>query len=94
MQLWFSPNIRQSNNGCVTIPEYDALYRRSVRLPPGPERQALYRDMIRLLEVYAPMRLTVSRYRNQLIQPRVLGYKRHPILASTWQYLDVAAETR
>jgi ABC-type transport system substrate-binding protein len=94
MQLWFGPNIHQSNNGCVTIPEYDALYRKSVRLPPGPERQALYRDMIRLLEVYAPMRLTVSRYRNQLIQPRVLGYKRHPILASTWQYLDVAPETR
>ncbi len=94
MQLWFSPNIRQSNNGCVTIPEYDALYRRSIRLPPGPERQALYRDMIRLLEVYAPMRLTVSRYRNQLIQPRVLGYKKHPILASTWQYLDVGAQPR
>jgi ABC-type transport system substrate-binding protein len=94
MQLWYSPNIRQSNNGCVTIPEYDALYRKSVRLPAGPERQALYRDMIRLLEVYAPMRLTVSRYRNQLIQPRVLGYKKHPILASTWQYLDVAADTR
>jgi oligopeptide transport system substrate-binding protein len=94
MQLWFGSNIHQSNNGCVTIPEYDALYRKSVRLPPGPERQALYRDMIRLLEVYAPMRLTVSRYRNQLIQPRVLGYKRHPILASTWQYLDVGAPPR
>ena len=94
MQLWYSPNIYQSNNGCVTMPEYDALYRKSMRLPPGPERQALYRDMIRLLEVYAPMRMTVSRYRNQLVQPRVLGYKKHPIMASTWQYLDVGADTR
>ena len=94
MQLWYGPNIKQSNNGCVTMPEYDALYRKSVRVPPGPEREALYRDMFRLLEVYAPMRLTVSRYRNQLIQPRVLGYKKHPIMSSTWQYLDVAAEPR
>jgi len=40
------------------------------------------------------MRLTISRYRNQLVQPRVLGYKKHPIMASTWQYLDVGADTR
>ncbi len=31
----------------------------------------------------------ISRYRNQLLQPRVEGYKKHPILHSHWQYLDV-----
>ncbi|MEP7328942.1 MAG: ABC transporter substrate-binding protein [Betaproteobacteria bacterium] len=94
MQLWYGPNIKQSNNGCVSMPEYDALYRKSTLLPPGPERDLLYRDMFRLLEVYAPMRLTVSRYRNQLVQSRVLGYKKHPIMSSTWQYLDVEPDTR
>ena len=39
---------------------------------------------------YAPWRLMISRYRNMLVQPQVLGYKRHPILHPHWQYLDVA----
>ena len=47
-------------------------------------------EMARILEAYAPHRLTVMRYRNELVQPRVEGYRKHPILTSTWQYLDVA----
>jgi ABC-type transport system substrate-binding protein len=90
MQLFYGPNTYQSNNGCVTIPEYDALYARTQKMPPGPERDRLYQDMVRLLEAYTPMRLTISRYRNQLVQPEVLGYKKHPILHAQWQYLDVA----
>lgn len=90
MQLFYGPNRLQSNNSCVEIPEYDALYRQSIRMPAGPERDRIYRKMARLLEYYAPHRLTVSRYRNQLVQPRIEGYRRHPILSSTWQYVDVA----
>ncbi|MEO8753043.1 MAG: ABC transporter substrate-binding protein [Casimicrobiaceae bacterium] len=90
MQLFYGPNSYQSNNACVTIPEYDALYRKTVRMPPGPERDKLFQEMTRILEAYAPHRLTVSRYRNQLVQPRVEGYRKHPILPSAWQYLDVA----
>lgn len=90
MQLFYGPNKLQSNNGCVQIPEYDALYQQSIRMPAGPERDKLFRKMARLLEYYAPQRLTVARYRNQLVQPRIEGYRRHPILASTWQYVDVA----
>ncbi|MFO1323160.1 MAG: ABC transporter substrate-binding protein [Burkholderiales bacterium] len=90
MQLFYGPNSYQSNNACSTIPEYDALYKKSTTLPPGPERDKLYQQMTRILEAYAPHRLTVSRYRNQLIGPRVEGYRKHPILTSQWQYVDVA----
>lgn len=90
MQLFYGPNSYQSNNACVTMPEYDALYKRTVKMPAGPERDQLYQEMARILEGYAPHRLTTSRYRNQLIQPRVEGYRRHPIMPSVWQYLDVA----
>ncbi|MCC7325232.1 MAG: ABC transporter substrate-binding protein [Burkholderiales bacterium] len=92
MQLFYGPNSYQSNNACATIPEYDALYRKSVKTPPGPERDRMYREMTRILEGYAPHRMTTSRYRNQLIQPRVEGYRKHPILTSTWQYIDVAPD--
>ena len=90
MQLFYGPNSYQSNNGCWTIPEYDALYRKSIKMPAGPERDQLYQEMTRILEGYSTHRLTVSRYRNQLVQPRIEGYRKHPILPSAWQYLDVA----
>ena len=91
MQLLYGPNTFQSNNACVKIPEYDRLYARAQRLPPGKERDQLYEEMTRVFEAYAPWRLTVSRYRNQLVQPRVQGYRKHPILHAHWQYLDVEA---
>ena len=90
MQLLYGPHAFQSNNACAKIPEYDRLYEQSRRLPPGPERDRLYREMTRIMEAYAPWRLTVSRYRNQLVQPRVQGYRKHPFLHAQWQYLDVA----
>ena len=90
MQLLYGPNTGASNGGCAKIPAYDALYARTARMPPGPERDKLYQEMTRIAEAYAPWRLTISRYRNQLLQPRVEGYKKHPILRAQWQYLDVA----
>jgi oligopeptide transport system substrate-binding protein len=90
MQLLYGPNTGASNGGCAKIPEYDALYARTARMPPGPERDKLYQEMTRIAEAYSPWRLTISRYRNQLLQPRVEGYKKHPILRAQWQYLDVA----
>jgi ABC-type transport system substrate-binding protein len=89
MQLLFSKNIHQSNNACADIPEYDKLYEQSIRIPPGPERDRLYHEMAKIIETYAPWRLGISRYRNMLAQPRVMGYKKHPIMHAEWLYIDV-----
>ena len=94
MQLLYSKNIHQNNNACASIPEYDKLYEKSISIPPGPERDKLYHDMTRIIEVYAPWRLDISRYRNMLAQPKVEGYKKHPILHSEWQYIDVGTKTQ
>ena len=91
MQLLYGPNTGQNNNACARIPEYDSLYEQSIRMPDSPERNRLYHDMTRLIEVYAPWRLGVLTYRNMLVQPRVLGYKKHPILHNEWKYIDVSA---
>jgi hypothetical protein len=53
-------------------------------MPPGPQRDALYRKMARQLEVQAAAMPAYTRYRSMLAQPRVLGYKRHPILHQEW----------
>ncbi len=45
MQLLYSKNIGQSNYSRFALPEYDELYRKTKRLPDGPERNAVYRKM-------------------------------------------------
>lgn len=89
MQLFYGPNIAQTNNGCNSIPEYDALYLQSQKMPAGPERDLLYHKMARILEVNNPNRLGYARYRNMLAQQRVIGYKAHPILPAVWMYFDI-----
>lgn len=89
MQLFYGPHIGQSNNGCVQIPLYDDLYEQSASLPEGVERDVLYHKMARVLEVYTPMRIGYARYRNMLLQPYVIGYKKHPVMHNEWVYIDI-----
>ncbi|MCS6766460.1 MAG: ABC transporter substrate-binding protein [Candidatus Protistobacter heckmanni] len=89
MQLFYGKNIGQSNNGCSLLPEFDALYEQSQKMPPSPERDLLYHKMARVLEAYATIRPVYARYRNMLAQPRVIGYKKHPILHSEWLFIDI-----
>jgi oligopeptide transport system substrate-binding protein len=89
MQLFYGPNTGQNNNGCVAIPEYDKLYAETQRLKAGPERDALYHKMARIMEVYSAQRIGYARYRNMLAQPRVIGFKKHPILHAEWMHFDM-----
>jgi oligopeptide transport system substrate-binding protein len=89
MQLLYGPNTGQSNNACYRSPEYDQRYQRSRRLPDGPERNRLYREMARIMETDTVWLLTDSRYRNVLMQPRVKGFTKHPVLHAEWLYIDL-----
>ena len=50
--------------------------------------------MTRLLEVYAPTRIGYARYRNMLLQPYVIGYKKHPVMHNEWIYIDIDNDKR
>ncbi|TSH73873.1 heme-binding protein [Acinetobacter sp. RF15A] len=89
MQLFYGKNIHMTNNSCFRHPEFDRLYEQTQSMNPGPERDALYRKMSRILEVNMPVLMLYSSYRNVLTQARVIGYKNHPILSAEWMYLDV-----
>jgi oligopeptide transport system substrate-binding protein len=89
MQLLYGPNTHESNNACYQSSEYDRRYERSRTLPDGPERDRLYHEMTRLIEVDTVWLLTDSRYRNALQQPYVVGYTKHPVLHAEWLYLDL-----
>jgi ABC-type transport system substrate-binding protein len=89
MQLLYGANIGQSNSGCYRSPEFDKRYEKSRLLPDGPERNQLYREMTRQMEVDTAWLLTDSRYRNVLMQPYVVGYKKHPVFSHEWLYIDM-----
>jgi ABC-type transport system substrate-binding protein len=89
MQLLYGPNTGQSNNGCYESKAFDALYEKSRAMPPSAERNLLFLDMTRQMEVDGAWSLHVSRERNQMIRPWVRGYKKHPILHAEFQYMDV-----
>jgi ABC-type transport system substrate-binding protein len=93
MQLLYGPNTGQSNNGCYESKPFDAFYEKSTRLPNSPERNFLFLEMTRQMEVDGAWSLHVSRERNQLIRPWVKGYKKHPILHGEFVYMDLEPRT-
>ncbi len=89
LQLLYGPNTEQSNEARYKNPEFDKLYLKSLALPDGPERNKVYVEMYRNLIVYAPWRLGVHRVFNNFINPWVKGYKKHPILFTSFRFLDI-----
>jgi ABC-type transport system substrate-binding protein len=93
MQLLYGPNTGQSNNGCYESKAFDAFYLKSTALPNSPERNFLFLEMTRQMEVDGAWSLHTSRERNELIWPWVKGFKKHPILHGEFVYMDLAPRT-
>ncbi len=89
MQLLYGPNAAQSNLGRFRNAEYDELYVKSKRVPPGREREELYAKMDRIAAVYDPMDLGVYRIENTLARPWLLGYKKNIYVEHGWKYYDI-----
>lgn len=89
LQLLYGPNTNISNDARFKSADYDKLYNAALRIPDSPERNSLYREMSRIAVAYAPWRFTVHRSFSHFINPWVKGYKKHPILYSSFRYLDV-----
>jgi ABC-type transport system substrate-binding protein len=89
LQILYGPNAGQGNHSCYQSAVYDAMYLQALALPAGTERKQLYLKLNRQMEADTPLMTHSSRVRSWLLRPWVKGFKRHPILQSDWQYLDV-----
>jgi len=89
MQLLYGPNSYQSNNGCYQSAAFDAYYVKSTQIPDSPERNRLFLEMSRQMEVDGAWNLENTRVRNYALRPWVRGYKKHPILQANYQNLDI-----
>lgn len=89
LQLLWKGSIGQVNYAMFDHPEYNALYQRIKRMPDSPARNALIARMVKLILVYSPWLVETFKAQKILVQPWVLGYKKHPFGHEPWKYLDV-----
>ena len=89
LQLLWKGSIGQANYAMFDLPEYNALYERARRLPDGPERDALYARMVKLILVYSPWLVETFKAETILVQPWLLNLKKHPFGHEPWRYLDI-----
>ena len=89
LQLFTRASIGQANYAMFDLPAYDALYEKAIRLPEGPERDALYHRMVRMIWVYAPWVVEAYKAYHVLAHPWVLNFKKHPFGHEPWRYLDI-----
>ena len=89
LQLFTTTGIGGANYSMFSMPEFDRLYERIKIMPDTPERTELYRKMVHMLWVYNPWRVNHRKQGTILIQPWVLGYKKHPFAHEPWRYMDI-----
>jgi len=89
--IGYGPNSGESNDSHFALPAFDRLYERQNVLPDGPERVALMREGKKLLTAYMPYKVHAHEVVNDLAQPWVRGYWRHPFMRDQWRYVGVDA---
>ena len=81
---WGEDNIAFFKNA-----KYDELYEQQSVMPNGPERDALLRELTRILVAYMPYKYRTHRIGIDLTQPWVVGFMRHPFARDFWRYVDI-----
>ena len=89
MGILYGPNAGQSNQSRFDLPAFNKLFAQAAQIADGPEREALYREMNRLLFAYAPLRPTITPIETALMHSRVIGFRKHPVLREFWKYVDI-----
>ncbi len=87
--LLYGPNAGLSNHARFKLADYDRRYDESKKLPDGPERAKLMREMSQLVAAYAPWKINAYRHENVLVYPWVVGYKLNVFNVHPWLYLDI-----
>jgi ABC-type transport system substrate-binding protein len=94
LALGYGPDKGEGNFSRFENKAFDALYEKSHRMPDGPERLALMQQAVKYLIAYAPYKFHVHRIVNDLAQPWLIGYVRHPFRRDFWKFVDIDAEAQ
>jgi len=89
LALGYSGSFGQQNHSRFKNDKFDELYRKQAVMPDGPERDAVIREAVRILVAYMPIKVRVHRIGTDMMQPWLVGYKRHPNAREFWKYVDI-----
>jgi ABC-type transport system substrate-binding protein len=89
LAMGYSKQIGGQNHSRFSNAKFDALYDQVQLMPDGPERDAVMREAQRILIAYMPIKVRVHRIATDLMQPWLIGYKRHPFHREFWRYVDI-----
>jgi ABC-type transport system substrate-binding protein len=89
LDFGYGPQKFEGNLAGFQNDEYDKLYRQQVVLPDGPERLAIMKQLVKILVAYMPYKFSAHRIRTDVMQPWLVGYRRHPTSRAFWRYVDI-----
>ncbi len=87
--MLYGPNAGLANLSRFKQADYDRLYDASKRLPDGPARAQLVKEMSQIVAAYAPWKINSYRIENIVVYPWVIGFKYNPFNQHPWLYLDI-----
>ena len=92
LAMGYSGSFGQQNHSRFKNDRFDELYRKQAMMPDGPQRDAVIREAVRIMVAYMPIKVRVHRIGTDMMQPWLVGYKRHPNAREFWQYVDIDTE--
>ena len=89
LQLGTTNQVGQQNFARFRNPQFDKLYEQQSLMVDGPERYAVMQQAVKILIAYMPYKVRIHRINTDLMQPWLIGYKRHPTARGFWRYVDI-----
>lgn len=89
LDFGYGPQKFEGNLAAFQNDDYDKMFREQVVMPDGPERLALLQKMVKILVAYMPYKFNTHRIRTDVMQPWLVGYRRHPLSRAFWRYVDI-----
>lgn len=85
----YGPSIGGNNLARFKLPAFDAVYRRMLVLPDGPERAALFIEAAKLVAAHMPYKMHAHRIYTELNHPWIVGWRQAPFRNESWQFVEV-----
>lgn len=95
LQLFYSKNVSPGpNDSSYSNPEFDALYEKSLTLPPGAERDAVYKKMRDIAVEDAPWIYSLTRQEYRLVHGWVGNLKWNSVNHAFHKYIKIDPKKR
>jgi len=90
----YGPSIGSQNLARFKLPAFDAVYKRMLDLPDGPERAALFLQASEIVLAYMPYKILSHRIYTDLSQPWAVGWRQALFRNEAWQFAEVDTAMR